>query len=349
VTRSHRLATRLVTPLLAAARGVGLDERELLEAAGIDPGIGGQQGTDGHVTLEQYFRLWEGALAASGARDLPLRAATALGTESLGVIGFACMTSPTVAESFARLARFYGVLSTASRWSLREEASPPHVALVFEIESGPPLATRSAILFALAEIVHFGALLTGRRVPVVQVRLPIAEGEGAEVAGYRAHFAAPLRWGAADAAIVLERSALQIPLLRADASLLAYFEQQAAELAARHAHEEELPLRVRRLVVEALPAGPPSLELIARRVGESPRSLRRHLQAQGTSFQTLLEQTRSDLAKQYLRDPRLTISEIAFLVGFSELSPFQRAFRRWTNLTPRAYRQRALAGAVAAR
>ena len=336
--RSHRLASRLVTPLLAAARAAGLDERRLLDSAGIDGSIAGQKGTEGHVTLEQYYRLWERALAGTGSPELPLRAATALGTDSFGVIGFACMTSPTVAESFARLARFYGVVSTASRWSLSEE--PPHIALVFQIESGPPAATQAATLFALAELVHFGRLMTGRRVPLVEARLPVPP--PADAAPYRAHFGAPLRWNSGDAAIVLHPETLQIPLVRADASLLAYFEQQAADLAARHAHEEALPLRVRRLVIEALPAGPPSIDLISRRVGVSARSLRRHLAAEGTSFQALIEQTRSDLARQYLRDPRLTISEIAFLVGFSELSPFQRAFRRWTNLTPGAFRQRAL-------
>jgi AraC-like DNA-binding protein len=334
----------MVAPVLAAARAAGLDDRRLLQEAGIDGGIAGRQGTDEHVTLDQYYRLWERALGESRGFDLPLRAATALGTESFGVIGFACMTSPTVAESFARLARFYGVLSTASRWSLRDE--PPHSALVFEIERGPPLATQAATIFALAEIVHFGALMTGRRVPVVEARLPVPPPPASPT--YRAHFGAPVRWNAGDAAIVLSAEALQIPLVRADASMLAYFERQAAELAARHAHEEELPLRVRRLVIQSLPAGPPSLELIARRVGVSARSLRRHLQAQGTSFHALVEQIRSDLARQYLCDPRLTISEIAFLVGFSELSPFQRAFRRWTDLTPRAFRQRALAAARAA-
>jgi AraC-like DNA-binding protein len=79
---------------------------------------------------------------------------------------------------------------------------------------------------------------------------------------------------------------------------------------------------------------------VAKRLGVSPRSLRRRLADEGTSFHTLVEDTRNALAQQYLTDPKLTVSEIAFLVGFSALSPFQRAFRRWTNLTPREYRHR---------
>jgi AraC-like DNA-binding protein len=337
VTSPHRLAVRLVAPLLTAARASGLDEQPLLDGAGVDGDAARGRGLDEHITLEQYFRLWQGALAAGTSADFPLRAATALGTESFGVIGFACMTSSTVGESFARLARFYGVLSTASRWSQRRE--PPHTALIYEIDGGPATARQAAILFALAEIFYLGRLMTGQRIPVVEVRVPLAPLP--DPAAYQEHFGAPLRWNAAEAAIVLPPEGLEMPLLRADSSLLAYFEGQASALAARHAHEEELALRVRRLVMEALPAGPPSLALIARRVGMSARTVRRHLQAEGTSFHTLLEQTRCEVAKQHLGDPRLTISEIAFLVGFSELSPFQRAFRRWTGFTPRAYRQRA--------
>jgi AraC-like DNA-binding protein len=336
--RTHRLAARLVAPILAAARACRLDPKRLLVEAGVDEEIARKGGTDAHVTLAQYYRLWELAAQGSGAEDFALRAASALGTDSFGVIGFACMTSPTVGESFARLARYYGVLSSASRWSRAEEARG--VALVFEVEPGPPLGTRCAVEFALAESVHFSTLMVGRRVPLLEARLPYPPPRDEEP--YRRHFRAPLRWNAPQAALVLEPRAPELPLLKADATLLAYFEKQADALAARHASEEELPLRVRRLVMEALPSGPPSLETLARALGVSPRSLRRRLGDEGTSFQALVEETRSALARQYLQASKLTVSEIAFLVGFSELSPFQRAFRRWTGTSPRAFRERAL-------
>jgi AraC-like DNA-binding protein len=335
--RAHRLAARLVAPILTAARADGLDVDDLLAAAGVDKDITRKRGTDDHVALAGYFRLWELALARSGTDDFALRAATALGLESFGVIGFACMTSANIAEAFSHLARYYGVLSTASRWRRVDE--PPHVCLTFEIEPGPPVAMRAAIEHALGEIVHFAALMVGQRVPVLEVRLPHAAPRDQEP--YRRHFRAPLAWGAPRATLVLDRAALEIPLLRADRNMLAYFAKQADALASQHASEEALSARVRRLVIEALPAGPPAPAPIARSLGLSARSLRRHLAGEGTSFQALVEETRLALAKQHLENPRLTVSEIAFLVGFSELSPFQRAFRRWTKLTPREYRARA--------
>jgi AraC-like DNA-binding protein len=69
------------------------------------------------------------------------------------------------------------------------------------------------------------------------------------------------------------------------------------------------------------------------------RQLQRHLQAEGTSFQTLVDNTRKELALRHLQNPETPIHDIAFLLGFSEPSAFQRAFKRWTGETPRTYRK----------
>ena len=329
----------MIAPILAAAKASGVEAAGLLAEAGLGEQLARKRGLDDHVTLAQYGRLWQVAVVRSGRADLPLRAAVAQGIEGFGVIGFALMTSPTLGAAFARLARYYGLLSTAGRWS-RIDEPPDQVALRFEWEPGEPLASRCAIEFALAETVHFAAVLAGRPVTLTQARFPHARPAVEEP--YRRVFGATLRWKADQAALVIPRSSLELPLVKADPHLAAYFEAQAEALVRQGQAETVLPLsaQVRRRIIEALPSGPPGLPAVARALGQSPRSLRRHLAGEGTSFQRLVEQIRTELAVQHLRDPRLTVSEIAFLVGFSELSPFLRAFRRWTGVTPGEYRQR---------
>ena len=329
----------MIAPILGAAKGCGLDVNGLLAEAGLSEQIAGKRGLDDHVTLAQYGRLWQVAVVRSGRADLPLRAAVGQGIDGFGVIGFALMTSPTIGAAFARLARYYGLLSTAGRWS-RADEPPDQVALRFELEPGEPLASRCAIEFALAETVHFSTVLAGRRVPLSQARFP--HSRPADEAPYRRLFGPGLRWKAGEAALVIPRSALELPLVKADPHLAAYFEAQAEALVRKGQMETALPLsaQVRRRIIEALPSGPPALPAVARALGQSPRSLRRHLAGEGTSFHQLVEQIRSELARQHLEDPGLTVSEIAFLVGFSELSPFLRAFRRWTGVTPGEYRHR---------
>jgi AraC-like DNA-binding protein len=71
----------------------------------------------------------------------------------------------------------------------------------------------------------------------------------------------------------------------------------------------------------------------------TPRTLQRRLKAHGISYQKLLENLRKDLAKSYLRERRLAIGELAYLLGYSEPSAFQRAFKRWTGMTPDNFRR----------
>ena len=96
--------------------------------------------------------------------------------------------------------------------------------------------------------------------------------------------------------------------------------------------------RVRNFLQAQLPDGEPSAERIAQALHLSLRSLQRHLAEEGTSYEALLGDTRQALALQHMRDPRCSISEIAYLLGFSDSSSFGRAFKRWTGQTPSQYR-----------
>jgi AraC-like DNA-binding protein len=82
----------------------------------------------------------------------------------------------------------------------------------------------------------------------------------------------------------------------------------------------------------------PSIDAIAHILAMSVRQLQRELQAEGTSFQKLLDETRKQLALRYLKHPHTPIHDVAFMLGFSEPSAFHRAFKRWTGQTPRTYR-----------
>lgn len=329
----------LVAPVLKAARAAGVDTDGLLRAAGIHPSaaIEASANATDYIDLQRYFRLWECAITTSGLPHLPLLAAQIASADSFGVIGFACMTSTTVADAFANLARYGHALNAASSWSRHDDGDM--VRLQYQIApGGSPLGHRGAVEFALAEVFHCANLIVGRRLPVRQVCLPHAPATDDEP--YRHFFDAPVRWSQPHAALLLDAQALELPLAKADSGLRAYFVDRAEALVSQHATAEALSARVQRLLVDALPGGAPSLDEVAGRLAVSARSLRRHLAAEGTSYHDLVEKTRSELAQRYLQDPKLTVSEIATLVGFSEPSPFLRAFRRWTKLSPSVYRER---------
>lgn len=103
--------------------------------------------------------------------------------------------------------------------------------------------------------------------------------------------------------------------------------------------QEDLTSRVKTAISNELPSGTPSDEIIAKAMFMSARTLRRKLAAEVTSYSQLLDAVRSEFAKQYLADAARPLNEIAFLLGFSELSAFSRVFKRWTGQRPSAFRE----------
>ena len=95
---------------------------------------------------------------------------------------------------------------------------------------------------------------------------------------------------------------------------------------------------VRRLLSQLLPAGQVTIELMATRLNRSVSTLQRELRDEGTTFTEVLDQTRRLAAQGYLAEQAISLSEIAYLLGFSDESSFSRAFRRWTGLTPNQFR-----------
>ena len=110
--------------------------------------------------------------------------------------------------------------------------------------------------------------------------------------------------------------------------------------------EDVLITAVRRAVAESIRDGEPNLGRIAKRMAMSPRTLQRHLKERGTDFKKLVDDTRRRFALTYLKNRRNSLTEIAFLLGYSDGSAFSRAFKRWTGLTPLAYRYRPASGSA---
>lgn len=102
---------------------------------------------------------------------------------------------------------------------------------------------------------------------------------------------------------------------------------------------ENITMRVRSRIIEELPGGTPNQSVVADALHLSRRSLQRRLQNERTTYKSLLEGTRRELALQYIREPHRSLAEITYLLGFSEPSNFTRAFRRWTGSSPAEYRR----------
>jgi len=144
--------------------------------------------------------------------------------------------------------------------------------------------------------------------------------------------------GAAWNGLAFSRATWSLPMRRRDPVLLMLLERQADAMVSVLPSGAGLSARVRHALHEGLMSGDSGIDAVARSLAIAPRTLQRRLAAEDTSFTSLLDSVRREMADQHLARQVLSIAEIAFLLGYSEPAAFHRAFRRWHRTTPRAFR-----------
>jgi AraC-like DNA-binding protein len=135
------------------------------------------------------------------------------------------------------------------------------------------------------------------------------------------------------------------PLVSANSMLRDMLVARAELLLAELPDDDDIVTRARTALDSAMSAGDSSLETVARSLHMSPRSLQRALRERDTSYREMVDSSRQRTASLMLARQEASVSEVAFLLGFSEVAAFHRAFRRWTGIAPGEFRKRALRGA----
>jgi AraC-like DNA-binding protein len=245
---------------------------------------------------------------------------------SHGFLGFAAMTANTVREALDLATRYAHVRTSAIGLALHVEGDLASVA----IEERTPLPPALRELFVLALVIgiwQLGEKLTGRPLDGI-----------AEVAFPRPAYPLPterLRFDRPAHRLVFPSKELDLALTTADAA--------AKRLASEQLERELAALSEGALVTEiraqlAREGGPPTIEEVARALRVSPRTLKRRLAELGTTFSELRDDQRRQRALLLLDNRALSISDVATRLGYTELPNFTRAFRKWTGMTPAAYR-----------
>lgn len=326
------IASGAIEKLVVALKEAKLDPAPLLAEVGIDPGV--LDDRDARVPVEKLHRLWDVAI-----REAPRTEAAMLGAEryspgDYGLVGFVAMNSATLGEAVGHMVRFVGLWTDEPGMRLLEDGT---LSIFYRSHFDDSPGVRMATEATAAEILHGARTLTQKRLTPREVRF--VHRAPRDVSAHDAYFGCPVRFGQRDTALVFQPGDLALPLPKADAQLGAFLQQMANEALRARGEQEPSPLdTIREILAHELQKGVPSLGVVARRMATSERTLRRRLEQSGTSFRELLDRTRAELARQYVRDKRLPLSEVAFMLGFSEPSAFHRAFKRWTDTTPALWR-----------
>ena len=288
------------------------------------------------VAISVWHRLLEQTAALCPQLIAPGLAIGALvEPRHVGVLGYLALTSSNLAEAmlvYQRYERlFYGV---------------DLVELAYEGDQVELRWPRDARSFnALTDSLAIAALVSFLRRQIENPPPPtlisfVHPYPGALAAQTHADFfGCPVHFADSHTRVRFPIWLLNLPMPQHDPGLRDLLARQAQALLQALPSADDFETRLQQILVAALPEGRANLEFCADHLSMSPRSLQRQLKTRSLSFQDLLDRTRNALAEQYLCDPVLSLVDIALLLGYSEQSAFNRAFRRWKKLSPLAWRQ----------
>jgi AraC-like DNA-binding protein len=254
-----------------------------------------------------------------------------------GAIYYVFAASETARDAIANLIRYSKVVSSAESYAHVE--APGRVII-----AGRPAAGIKGFgrhMFEYEDVVLIAALrkLTGE--PISPVSMEFDHHRQSCTDEFERFFGCPVRFGSDRHQITFSEKSLDAPFRTADPYLLNFVRTLCEEALGRR-ETSSTPLRARAegVVAELLPKGKATVANVAKALAMSTRTFTRRIADEGTSYAALLDQLRRDLAMRYLEDKDLELTQIAWLLGYSEVSSFYHAFRRWTGTSPKVTRTR---------
>jgi AraC-like DNA-binding protein len=324
---------RFFSLLLDDAERLGHAKGPILRTVGVAPAL--LEDPDARLPLRRFIALAHEVFEPIDDTSAGVLAGARRRVREGGLVGYTMLHSATLGEALARLTRYTRLISDAEEITLRVRAGSATIGLdVHPLRHAiPALFDRTA-----AWLVGTMRELCGSGITPLEVRFPHVAPRSLKE--HRAWFRCPLTFGARRCEIELHAAELERPVVSADSTLASYLDQLAMEALDRLGGDESLADRVRRTVWATLADGSPDLGRTAARVGHSSRTLQRRLAEAGASFEGIVDELRRELSVRLLKQHRLAVYEVAFMLGYSNASQFSRAFHRWYGQTPRGYRFR---------
>ena len=315
----------------------GLDPADVFDGSGIDCWRSFQPGE--RVSVNALDAVWQRASDLTADPYVGLKAGRRIEPGHFHAFGYSWLASESLLGAMKRLCRYHLIISTAASKIAIERVDDGY--RVLETYPRPAsIACREAGDFGIGAVLRLAELGVGRQVRPLSAE--ILFDDASMIAGYEELLGCRVIRSN-------DRTALNL----AQADMEAEFSGAVPEVASatdriadrylESLDTSKITAQVRQLLIDFLPSGNAHQDRVAATLHRSPSTLQRQLQSEGTSYREVLEDTRSVLAKDYLRDGKYSHAQIAYLLGFSDQSNFSRAFKRWTGCGPREFQDQQIA------
>src|SRR5215475_3900088 len=271
------------------------------------------------------------------ARDLPdeflgFRLAQHYDLRELGLLYYVQASSETLGDALRRVARYCTIHNEGVNITYRQSRND--LTMTCKYVGVARTADRHQMEFFIATLARLCRQLTSRQLWPSRIKLVHRRPE--VPLEFRTFFGCDIEFGSDIDEVAYPTACTRLSVVNADPYLNSLLTKYCDEaLSNRRAKSSAWQLSVENAIAPLLPHGQARIAEISQRLGVSPRTLERRLACEGMTFSRVLDELRFDLARRYLQERDLPISEIAWLLGYRETSAFNHAFKRWTGKTPK--------------
>lgn len=330
-----QLQTDLIRYRIGVAAQEGASLADILKTAKAPSHL--MEGQPPYVDETVERQVWRAIVHHTGREDIGLVCGSRFPTQVIGMLGYVMANAPTMRAAIERCCAYQRVVGDTMGMAIEKGSDTSTIRLEQWSEWHDTL--RYTVDMMMAAIPSWASANAPE--PIRPLRVGFRYERPADTTPYEAMFApAPVSFGTHESFQIYENVVLDQPVIGANAEMFKYFEDKSKKLLNDYEGRNTYAFKTRQRIVGALHGITPGIEGVASELAVSVRKLQAELTAEGTSFSTLLNEVRRDLATQYLKEKEVSKAEIAYLLGYSEVSVFSRSFKKWTGMTPSEYENR---------
>lgn len=331
MSRSFTSIATITEVIARTLESYQIDSKAVFESMDLPPEP--YKNPDARINKDLMEELWLEAERLTGNPCIGFETGLNFHATNMHAVGYAWLASSTLREALERLVRYQRLISTAAEMDLIEDSDGVHL----QIDPSPGIdladdASFTAVITMCRDMAH--AEFRARSIHMMRPEPPCHR-------KLTEFFQCPVEYNANLDKITFTMESVDEPLTRPNPALAQASEEVAREYLA-NMDRKDVVARARVAIIDHLPDGEPSRREVAGELAMSERTLARRLSDRDYTFSALVDEVRGQLAKEYLRQSRFSVTDVAFLLGFSDQSNFARAFKRWTDESPTDFRARSL-------
>jgi len=329
---SIKVSANLLSQMFLYLESLKVDIDIFLRSMGVEPST--VKSFDSHIPIETYLHIQDEAAKYVNDAYFGLHMGEFAEVGSWSILGYMMMNCKDLGEAFEKSERFSRIIGNF----IQARAEPHHdkIKITFSTPLLKVSMSRHCFDASLSSGVMLMRSLTSADIRPLEVSFTCAAPDSKSE--YERIFQCPVSFGQKENSFTIDPSLIAMPIPMANPGLLAYFEKYAENFLTEMDRKDENSRAVTRIILSHLDDEGLSINKVAMEMAVSVRTLQNRLEEEGVVFSDLLKDIRQRLAKQYLRE-NYTVEQITYMLGFSEPSVFRKAFKKWSGITPREYRE----------